>query len=162
MAESTLLLHHRVVFFDVLEDGRRDVAVRQIGFAAGDDIRVVEQTGQARVMSLVDDTGEVWALLGVVAVELANRRGHAIDQSVVHMVVNQHVVRGNAGLAGVEELSEHNPLGGHVQVGALIDDARTLAPELQSDRREMPGGRRHDDAADGAVAGVEDVIPLLL
>ena len=39
--------------------------------------------------------------------------------------------------------------------------AGLLPPELERDRREVLGRRLHDDPADGAVAGVEDVVPAL-
>ena len=49
-------------------------------------------------------------------------------------------------------------LRGDVEIGLLVDDARALAAELERDGRQVLGGGFHDDAADRAVAGVEDVI----
>ena len=46
--------------------------------------------------------------------------------------------------------------------GAAVDDRRALAAELERDRREVLGRGGHHDAADRAVAGVEDVVPALV
>ena len=77
-------------------------------------------------------------------------------------LLDEHVVGGDARLAGVDELAPRDPAGGDLDVGVGGDDRRALAAELERDRREVLGGGRHHDAADGAVAGVEDVVEPLL
>ena len=74
-----LLLHQRVVLFDVSQNRGSDIKLGLVSLAARDDIHPVEQTGQPSMMPLVDDAAEVGAPLWVVAVELANRRDQPID-----------------------------------------------------------------------------------
>jgi hypothetical protein len=62
----------------------------------------------------------------------------------------------------LRNLRPGDALGGDLDVGIGGDDRRALATELERDRREVFRGRPHDDAADLAVAGVEDVVEALL
>ena len=62
----------------------------------------------------------------------------------------------------LSELAPRDAARGDVEVGAAVDDRRALAAELEGDRREVPGRGGHDDPADGPVARVEDVVPVLL
>ncbi len=80
------------------------------------------------------------------------------SERILDRLMGEHVVGRDAGLTGVVELSPDDAPGGDVEIGVLVDDARALAAELERDRRQVLGGGLHDDAADRAVARVEDVV----
>jgi hypothetical protein len=61
-------------------------------------------------------------------------------------MVHQHVIGGDAGLAGVDEFAPNDATGGGGDIGARVDDAGTLAAELQGHRGQVRGGGTHDDA----------------
>ena len=86
---------------------------------------------------------------------------HGTHERVLHRGIDQHVVRGNTRLAGVEELRPRDPSRGDVDVGVGGHDRGALATQLERHRGEVLGRSGHDDAADRAVAGVEDVVELL-
>ena len=82
-------------------------------------------------MLAVDDAHQVLVLGGFQTQhpdELFLQLGH---QLVLHLAVHQAVVRGHAGLAGVEDLAKGQALGGEGDVGGLVHDDRALAPQLQ-------------------------------
>ncbi len=79
-----------------------------------------------------------------------------------HLAMDQHVIRRDARLPRVDELAPGDARGGHVDVGALVDQARALAAEFQRHRRQVPGRRRHHDARHALVSRVENVVELLL
>ena len=72
--------------------------------------------------------------------------------------MDQHIIRRDAGLSGVDELALGYPFTGKTDIGALADDSRTLAAELQSDWSEMLRGGLHHDFPDPRTAGEEDVV----
>ena len=105
--------------------------------------------------------GVVVGLARIVAVEGRDRIGERSDQLILDALVDDHIVRSDAGLTGVEELRPGDPLGGHLDVGVGGDDGGALASELEGDRREVLGRRPHHDATDLAITGVEDVVEVL-
>jgi hypothetical protein len=108
----------------------------------------------------------IWVRSGEAAgsapVELADDLDQLVDQGVLALAVDEHVVGGDAGLAGVEELAPRHAVGGDAEVGARGDDGRRLAPELEHGGREVLGRRLGHDLAHGGGAGEEDVVPALL
>ena len=70
----------------------------------------------------------------------------------------QHVIRRDAGLPGVEQLAVGNLDSGVIEVAGLVDDAGRLAAELQRHRRQVGGGFGSDLAPDGGGAGEEQVV----
>ncbi len=121
-----------------------------------------EQLLEARGVALARDAAEVRALLRVVAVELADLARQDVDEALRHLAVHQHVVGRDAGLPGVDELAPGDARGGHLEVGALVDQARALAAQLERDRREVLGCRGHHHLGHALVTGVEDVVEALL
>jgi len=55
----------------------------------------------------------------------------------------------------------YDAAGGEAEVALGINNAGRLAAELKRDRGQVLGGRRVDDAPDGRVARVKDVVPVL-
>ena len=112
-------------------------------------------------MALVDDAAVVGRRRRIVAVEVVHRAQQRTEQLVLDRRVDEHVVGRDARLPGVDELAPRDAPGGDLDVGVGGDDGRALATELERDRREVLRRSGHDDPADGAVAGVEDVVELL-
>lgn len=61
--------------------------------------------------------------------------------------IDQHVIRRDAGLPGVEPLAGGQPRGGFIQREIATDNRRRLAAQLQRDRHQMLGGSGHHLAA---------------
>lgn len=108
--------------------------------------RLLEQLAQSAPVAIGHDAGEVWAaprLLGVEALQgLPQRRDHGVTGGRRA----QHVVRRHAALARVEELGPDEAAHGSRHVHAAVDEARTLAAQLQGDRGKVDGGRLQDAA----------------
>ena len=117
-----------------------------------------EQPGESREVTLVDHPTEIGGLLRVLAVELGDRRGEAVDQAITYGTFHQHVVRGDAGLPGVEELTPGNSAGGHIEIGVGSHDGGALATQLEGDGREVLSRSPHDDTTDVGGAREEDVV----
>ena len=84
------------------------------------------------------------------------------DEGIAVLLGDEHVVGGDAGLAGVEPLAPGETATGDLDVGRVVDEHRALAAELEDDRREVTSGGLVDDAADVGGARVEDVVEALL
>lgn len=65
-------------------------------------------------------------------------------------------------LTSIKSLAKGNTLGRNSHVGVLVNNSGRLAAELEGQGGQVDGSRLHDDLGDGAVAGVEDVVPLVL
>jgi hypothetical protein len=113
-----------------------------VPFAADDDLAVaagVEQAGQPGEVGLVDDPGVVPRHARIRAVEAADGLRQRPQQRRLDGAVDEHVVRGHARLAGVQELGPREASCRHLQVGVGGHDGRALASELERDRREVLG-----------------------
>ena len=85
-----------------------------------------------------------------------------LRQLLLYAALHQQVVGSHTDLPGVEELAEDDTPGGQRQVGVGGDDHRTLAPQLQGHRGQVPGGHLHDVAAHRHTAGEKDIVEGLL
>ncbi|TNN65051.1 hypothetical protein EYF80_024790 [Liparis tanakae] len=92
------------------------------------------------------DAGQVGAALGVRAVELLQRLAQRGQQGVPRGGRAQHVVRRHAALARVEVLGPRQAAGGGRDVHPAVDEARTLAAQLQGHRGQVDRGGLQDDA----------------
>ncbi|GAQ77547.1 hypothetical protein T45_09366 [Streptomyces turgidiscabies] len=157
-----LVAHHGRAGVDIGQDGGGDVAGVTVVVAADDGPAVAQQAGQPVEVALVDDVAVVVAAGRIGAVHLTDRIAQVRLDPGARLAYREDVVGGDAGLARVHELAPGDTAGSRREVGARFDDGRALAAQLQSDRGEMTGRRRHDDTSDRAVAGVEDVVEPLL
>ena len=87
---------------------------------------------------------------------------HGVDEAVVHLFVDEHVVGRDAGLAAIEVLAEHDASGRELDIGVGGHDAGALAAELERDGRQMRRRFLHDELSDRRAAGEEDVVETLL
>lgn len=107
---------------------------------------LLEQLGQSAPVSVRHNAGEVGASLGILGVEALQGFSQRRDHGVTGGRRAHHVVGRHAALAGVEELGPDEAPHGSGHVDAAVDEARTLAAQLQGDRGEVDGGRLHDAA----------------
>ncbi len=70
------------------------------------------------------------------------RLTRAVEQRLFDALVDQDVVRGHTGLAGVQELAPRQPAGGDLDVSRVVDDGRVFASELERDRGQVARPRR--------------------
>lgn len=112
-------------------------------------------------MALVDDPPVLGGLPRFAAEEILDGTDEFGLQGAGGLRVGEDVVGRDAGLTGVEELAAGEPVGDDGQVGPAVDERRGFPAQFERDRGEVFGGGPHHDAADGAVAGVEDVVEAL-
>ena len=74
--------------------------------------------------------------------------------------MHENIVRGDAGLPGIQELALGDPLAGqaHVRIGA--HDGGALTSKLQRDGSEMPGSSLHHDLSHPRATGKEYIVIL--
>ncbi len=112
---------------------------------------------QARIVPVRNDGGVVGTLADA-REHLSDGRlcgTHEVGQAVGRC---QHIVRGQADLAGVERLAVHDPRRGHGHVGGAADDDGALAAQFQRHRHEVLGGRPHHMPADRGRAGEDQMV----
>ena len=105
---------------------------------------------------------KVVGLLRAVGVEAGEFLLERLDKGVLDVLVQEQVVRGDAGLAAVEALAPSDAAGGDGQVRVLVDNARALAAEFEDHRRQVLGLRLHSDPAEGRASGQEDEVVAML
>ena len=83
-------------------------------------------------------------------------------ERILDLPVDEQIIRGDAGLAAVEQLAEGDALCRQIELGGAVHDAGALAAQLERYGREMLAGSAHDLAADGHAAGEEDIVKPLI
>ena len=81
-----------------------------------------------------------------------------LDKRRFNTLFDHQIIRGNAGLTGVEHLAEGDAPRGEREVRCFVDDDWALAAELKRHRGEPLCGGFHDGLADGDAAGKEYVV----
>ena len=109
-------------------------------------------------MTIVDNTTKIRRGLRIFTIELGDRHGNTLGQRFSHIRRGKHIVRRHASLPGIGEFAPRNAACSHIDVRSAIHKAWRLAAEFQRDRRQMLGRRAHDDFADVAATGIEDVV----
>ena len=84
-----------------------------------------------------------------------------VHEGAPYLFINQHVIRCNAGLAGIQGLAPGEALRGQLEVGVGRDDAGALAAQLQHHGGQVLGGGFHHEVPEGRAAGEEDDVPAL-
>ncbi len=72
--------------------------------------------------------------------------------------MNEEVVGGDAGLAGIQQLAPYDFAGGRVEVGRAVHDAGTFAAQFERYGGQMGGRLLHHRASEGRTAREEDVV----
>ncbi|MNS75534.1 hypothetical protein D3C72_1090560 [compost metagenome] len=112
---------------------------------------------QALQLARVDDGGVV-GVVGDARVQPAYGTLVGVAESLQALAWHQHVVWGDAGLAGVEGLAEGDALGGAVQRYVGRDYGWRLAAQLQGDGGQVVRGSQHYLAPHAGGAGEQQVI----
>ncbi|MNN09601.1 hypothetical protein D3C81_1224880 [compost metagenome] len=112
---------------------------------------------QAPVLAFVDDPRVVVGIAEI-TIALAHLLLQRLHELTLAHAVDQHVIRRDAGLAGVEPLAGGQPRGGFVQREIAADDRRRLAAQFQRQRHQMLRRRRHYLAADRGGTGKHEVV----
>ena len=163
---ENLFLHDARLVWHPVEQGRLHETVGLTDFATGQCSRavrfgVVEQGLDAAGVARIDDVGQVGAaaLIGqAVAIGLGELFAATPHPGLFHALVHEHMVGCDAGLPCVGEFGPHHIRCGQLKIGALVDDGRALAAQLQGDAGQVFGRGAHDVLADRGTAGEEDVI----
>ena len=120
-------------------------------------MRVGHQVGDPLVVLVVDDRGVV-GVVDNARVELRNRGLRGLHEVLNSVALDQHVVGGDAGLPGIEQLAADDALCSRRVVVLGMHDRGRLAAELERDRREVRRCGLHDEPADGRGAGEQNVV----
>ena len=128
---ENLLLHHRILPADMIQQGGFQLAAILPHSAAADQLAFVHKGAEPPQMPLVDDAAIVGVLQRLRPVLAANFRLQGRHQPVMDSAVAQDIVGGHAGLAAVEKLAEHDAPGRQRDVGGLVHDAGAFAAQLQ-------------------------------
>ena len=155
-----LLLHHRIVRCDVRQDRWFDLQQIFVQPSAVDGLRRIDQGRDAVEMLFVDDLSIILVveIIAELAFRLADDR---FEEGFLDILMHEHIIRGDAGLAAVQELAEHDAPCGHLDLGVLIHDDRALAAQFQRAGGQMLRGFFQNGAAYGLAAGEEDLVPFL-
>ncbi|MNZ92609.1 hypothetical protein D3C78_1116370 [compost metagenome] len=108
-------------------------------------------------MSLIDDRGVV-RVVSQRRIKPADGCAIGFDETSDAILRHQHIVRGHAGLAGVQGLAEGDALGGVLERHVAGNNGRGLAAKLQSHRGQVFRGGAHHVFADAGGAGEQQVI----
>ena len=159
-----LLAHHRHAVVDLGQQLRWQQPARRIfrGFAQRVYARagclcIVAQRREALILAIGDDAGVLRVLLQL-RIHPRHRLAGQRDEVRHARARQQHVVRRDAGLPGVEQLADHDAFHRVVQPRAGADDGRRLAAQLQRHRGEIGRGRAHHVVTDRGGAGEQQVV----
>jgi len=116
-----------------------------------------QPAGEPFILAAIDDGAVIRAgqPLGIEAGEVI---AIGLDKGLLLTARQQHIVGGDADLAGVEALAEDHPLHRQRQRHVGGDEAGALATEFQGERGELGGRRGHYQPAHGGGAGKQQVI----
>ena len=76
--------------------------------------------------------------------------------------MHQHIVRGHAGLSGVEQLAPYQPPGRERDIRCFVHNHGAFAAQLQAHRRQVSGRLFHHQPPHLRAAGEEDEVKPLL
>lgn len=147
---------------DVGKQRRGYVAVGRVAGAAAEGSTMREQSRQSLEMPRVDNARIVGVVLRVLAELPHDFPAHQLDEVRLYPAVHQQIIGRYASLSAVQEFAPHDTAGSRGQVGVVVDNTGTLAPQLERDRREVSGSCLHDVVAILHAAGIEDVVEPLL
>ncbi|MNQ59592.1 hypothetical protein D3C85_738450 [compost metagenome] len=118
---------------------------------------VADVAVETRQLSLIDDRGVV-RVVGQRRIKPTDGCAIGFDETSDAILRHQHIVRGHAGLAGVQGLAEGDALGGVGQRHVGGDDGRRLAAQFQGHRHQVFRGGAHHVLADAGGAGEQQVV----
>ena len=99
--------------------------------------------------------------LNVLPVQIPDLLGKSFYKIILHILMDQYVVRSNACLSAVQCLSPCKPFSSYCDVCALVDDAWTFASQFEYYRSQVSGCSSHDCLAQRWASCEEDQVPTL-
>ena len=156
------LLLHGGAFRRSLRHGRSYGQRRFIGFSAQKDGFPLQDSAKPLKMLLVDNFRKFGIFPGILPQGILYIAFQKAYKVLFSLPLYKHVIRGHAGLAGVQKLAEHQPPGRHRQIRRFVDDAGAFAPQLQNHGSQVLGSLFHHQLPYGDAAGEKDEIEALL
>ncbi|MNI62097.1 hypothetical protein D3C73_1174020 [compost metagenome] len=155
------VLHHRHLVRDIEQQAMAHAAAlalveqrhQQRTLAGG----VADIAIEARQLSLIDDRGVV-RIVDQRRIKPADGGAVGFDETSHAILRHQHIVRGYAGLAGVQGFTEGDALGGVLERYIAGNDGRGLAAQLKGHRGQVFRSGAHHVFADAGGAGEQQVI----
>ena len=105
---ENFLTHHLVIPSDVIHDGRLDLQGIRIEVSTADCLIGIDQSGHTVKMLSTDDFSVMSIVQGIIAVLPLDLCLETFDQLVFDRAVAENIVGSHAGLAAVEEFTEHD------------------------------------------------------
>ncbi len=111
-------------------------------------------------MLFIDDYRHLRAV--TVGEKFAQRGAAAVQKRLHDRLVNERIVRRDAGLTGVEHLAEHHAARGQRNIGGFVHNHGAFAAELQRERGQVRGRALHDRPSDRWRTGEENIVEALM
>ena len=153
--------HHGAVPIHIGEDCGSNVTIGAVVLAAQERFPRLQQRSQAIKLAIVNNSPKIPALSRIGSIKCRDRPAQLGQQLRHHRPIDQKIIRCDASLARVEEFAPSDPLRRDRQIGIRRHKARTLAPQLQGDRREVLGRRCHHNAPNGRPTREENMVKLV-
>ncbi|MNF99038.1 hypothetical protein D3C84_819230 [compost metagenome] len=118
---------------------------------------VADVAVETRQLSLIDDRGVV-RVVGQRRIKPTDGCAIGLDETSDAILRHQHIVRGHAGLAGIQGLAEGDALGGILERHVVRNNGRGLAAQFQGHRGQVFRSGAHHVFADAGGAGEQQVI----
>lgn len=150
-----LLLHDGALPGRIRDQSRGEEAVFGIIFPDANRFQRNERTDPF-VVVVIHDAGEVFA--GIVGVGIFERGFRGRHERFVSMTGHEHKIRGDAGLARVEEFGGDDSLHCGFDGSVIGDDNGTFPPQLQGDRGEAARCGFTIETTDPLTSGIEPVV----
>ena len=155
---GALLFEESVTERNVADNRRRKVAVLRVDLSTNYNLalRIIQVALQPIQGSGVHEPGIGVLGLRPIRVELFMLLLQRVHKRGLEGSGYQHVVRRNASLPSVENLTPVQPLGGELEVASGVDEYRRLAAQFQGDRGKVLCRSCCNDPADPSASSVED------
>ena len=118
---------------------------------------VVEVAHQARHVAVIDDAGVI-RIVGKRGIECGHTLLRGCGERLLLRAGQQYVIGCDAGLPGVQALSEQNLVGCLLNIAFRPNDGGRFSAEFQCHRRQVFGSRAHHVAPNSGGTGKQQVI----
>ena len=150
--------HHGRIGRDPAQQGGFHPTRFAVRAASQEDISLFQVAGQPVEGLVPDHVDIVFRLLCPVGIQARQFLPERLDEGILDILMQEKIIRGDAGLSAVQALSPGNPPGRNLQIGLLVHDAGTLAAQFQDHRRQVRGLGLHENAGQGRTSGQENQV----
>ena len=156
------LLHYRGIRADIVQDCGLKKAFRCVRAASEYNISAIQVGFQTPECFVVDYAYKMSALLCILSEQGLELLLQKAQKFLLDVLVQQKIVRSNAGLSRIERLAPRDSLCGNFQIRIPVHHAGGFAAEFQNHRGEILGGCFHHLFSQGRTAGEENNVPTVL